>query len=103
MALLMTPIAALCVGSKNMGIREALKRMKGVGVKAMGPDGIPIEAWRCLDDIAIVWLTKFNHIFRLNKMPDEWRSILVLIYMNKGDIQSCANQGTKLTSHNMKI
>jgi len=27
-------------------IRESLKRMKGG--KAMGPDGIPIEVWRCL-------------------------------------------------------
>jgi hypothetical protein len=30
-------------------------------------DGIPIEAWRCLEDIAIVWLTKFNRIFESNK------------------------------------
>ena len=37
-------------------IGEALKRMKGG--KAMGPDGIPIEVWRCLGDRAIVWLTK---------------------------------------------
>ena len=68
-------------------VRETLKRMKGG--KAMGPDGIPIEVWRWLGDIAIVWLTKlFNHIFRSNKMPDEWRrSILVPIYKNKGDIQ----------------
>ena len=51
-------------------VREALKMIKGS--KAMGPDGIPIEVWRCLGDIAIVWLTKlFNHIFRSNKMPDE--------------------------------
>ena len=43
-------------------VREALKRMKGG--KTIGPDGIPIEVWRCLGDIAIVWLTKlFNHIF----------------------------------------
>ena len=42
-------------------VREAL-RMKGG--KAMGPDGIPIEVWICLGDIAIVWLTKlFNHMF----------------------------------------
>ena len=32
-------------------VREALKRMKGG--KAMGPDGIPIEVWRCLGDIVI--------------------------------------------------
>ena len=85
-------------------VREALKRMKGG--KAMGPDGIPIEVWRCLGDIAIVWLTKlFNHIFRSNKMPDEWRrSILVPIYKNKGDIQSCTNyRGIKLMSHTMKL
>jgi hypothetical protein len=38
----------------------------------MGPDGIPIEVWRTLGDVAIVWLTKlFNLIFRLNKMSDE--------------------------------
>ena len=44
-------------------VREALKRMKGG--KVMGPDGIPIEVWRCLGVIAIVWLTKlFNNIFR---------------------------------------
>ena len=43
-------------------VRETLKRMKGG--KAMRPDSIPIKVWRCLEDIAIVWLTKlFNYIF----------------------------------------
>uniref|UniRef100_A0A8I6Y6K2 Reverse transcriptase domain-containing protein n=1 Tax=Hordeum vulgare subsp. vulgare TaxID=112509 RepID=A0A8I6Y6K2_HORVV len=85
-------------------VKEALKRMK-VG-KAMGPDGIPIEVWRGLGDIAIVWLTKlFNLIFRSNKMPEEWRwSILVPIFKNKGDVQSCTNyRGIKLMSHTMKL
>jgi hypothetical protein len=52
----------------------------------MGSDGIPIEVWSSLGDVPIVWLTKlFNLIFRLNKMPDEWRrSILVPIFKNKG-------------------
>jgi hypothetical protein len=51
-------------------VKDALKRMKGG--KAMGPDGIPIEVWRSLEDVAIVWLTKlFNLIFQSNKMPDE--------------------------------
>jgi hypothetical protein len=68
-------------------IGEALKRMKGG--KAMGPDGIPIEVWRCLGERAVVWLTKlFNLIFRSNKMPEEWRrSILVPIFKNKEDVQ----------------
>ena len=81
-------------------VREVLKRMK-MG-KAMGPDGILIKVWRCLEDITIVWLTKmFNDIFRSNKMPEEWRrSILIPIYKNKGDIQSCTNYlGIKLMSH----
>uniref|UniRef100_A0A453CPX0 Reverse transcriptase domain-containing protein n=1 Tax=Aegilops tauschii subsp. strangulata TaxID=200361 RepID=A0A453CPX0_AEGTS len=73
-------------------VKEALKRMKGG--KAMGPDRIPIEVWKGLGDIAIVWLTKlFNLIFRANKMPEEWRrSILVPIY-----------RGIKLMSHTMKL
>jgi hypothetical protein len=53
-------------------VKDALKRMKGG--KAIGPNVIPIEVWRTLGDVAIVWLTKlFNLIFRSNKMPDEWR------------------------------
>jgi hypothetical protein len=56
------------------------------GGKVMGPDGIPIEVWRRLGDIAIVWFTKlFNIIFRCNKMPEKWRwSVLVPIFNNKG-------------------
>jgi hypothetical protein len=51
-------------------VKEAFKKMK-TG-KALGPDDIPIKVWRCLGDIAIVWLTKlFNTIFQSNKMPDE--------------------------------
>jgi hypothetical protein len=53
-----------------------------------------------------VWLTKlFNTIFWSNKMSDEWRrSILVPIFKNKGDIQSCTNyKGIKLMSHTMNL
>jgi hypothetical protein len=85
-------------------MKEDLKKIK-TG-KVLGPDDIPIEVWRCLGDIAIVWLTKlFNIIFRSNKMPDEWRrSILVPIFKNKGDIQSCTTyRGIKLMSHTMKF
>jgi hypothetical protein len=72
----------------------------------MGPDGIPIEVWRSVRDVAIVSLTKlFNFIFRSNKMPDEWRwSILVPIFKNKEDMRSCTNyREIKLISHTMKL
>ncbi|XP_071683346.1 uncharacterized protein [Lolium perenne] len=85
-------------------VKEALKRMKG-GM-AMGPDCIPIEVWRGLRDIAIVWLTKlFKSIFRANKMPEEWRcSILVPIFKNKGGVQSFTNySGIKLIIHTMNL
>jgi hypothetical protein len=85
-------------------VKDDLKMMKRG--KTMGPDGISIEVWRTLGDVAIVWLTKlFNLIFRSNKMPDEWRrSILVPIFKNKGDMQSCTNyRGIKLMSHTMKL
>jgi hypothetical protein len=38
-------------------------------------------------------------------MPKEWRrSILVPIFKNKGDVQSCTNyRGIKLMSHTMKL
>jgi hypothetical protein len=58
-------------------VKDALKRMKGG--KAMGPDGIPIEIWRSLGDVAIVWLTKlFNLIFRSNKNKGMCKVVLII-------------------------
>ncbi|XP_078172001.1 uncharacterized protein LOC144566019 [Carex rostrata] len=37
-------------------VKEALKRMKVC--KALGPDNIPIEVWRCLEDVGVAWLTQ---------------------------------------------
>ncbi|GJR37011.1 retrovirus-related pol polyprotein LINE-1 [Tanacetum coccineum] len=74
--------------------------------KAVGPDQIPIEAWRCLEDEGVKWLTcLFNKIFLSAKMPEEWRlSEVIPIYKNKGDAQACSNyRGIKLLSHTMKL
>ena len=85
-------------------VRSAMKRMKGN--KAVGPDGIPVEAWRCLGEVGVVFLTRlFNNSLEGEKMPDEWRkSVLIPIFKNKGDMQSCNNyRGIKLISHTMKL
>ncbi|KAL0906721.1 hypothetical protein M5K25_025237 [Dendrobium thyrsiflorum] len=85
-------------------VREALKKMK-CG-KAVGPDDIPIEVWKCLGEDGISWLTKlFNIILKTKKMPDEWRkSVLIPIFKNKGDAQDCANyRGIKLMCHTLKL
>ncbi|MCJ8739627.1 hypothetical protein PDJAM_G00049210 [Pangasius djambal] len=46
---------------------------------------------------------KVSH--KSEKMPEEWRSsVLVPIFKNKGDVQSCSNcRGIKLMSHTMKL
>jgi len=52
------------------------------------------------------WLTVlFNVIFRMKRMPDEWRwSTMITLFKNKGDIQNCNNyRGIKLLIHTMKV
>ncbi|KAK3566754.1 hypothetical protein QTP86_004437 [Hemibagrus guttatus] len=64
-------------------VRKALKRMKSG--KAVGPDGIPVEVWKCLGEAAVEFLTSlFNRVLESEKMPEEWRrSVLVPIFKNK--------------------
>ncbi|KAK3542239.1 hypothetical protein QTP86_021401, partial [Hemibagrus guttatus] len=85
-------------------VRKALKRMKSG--KAVGPDDIPVEVWKCLGEAAVEFLTSlFNRVLERERMPEEWRrSVLVPIFKNKGDVQSCSNyRGIKSMSHTMKV
>ncbi|KAK3539481.1 hypothetical protein QTP70_008869 [Hemibagrus guttatus] len=85
-------------------VRKALKRMKSG--KAVGPDDIPVEVWKCLGEAAVEFLASlFNRVLESERMPEEWRrSVLVPIFKNKGDVQSCSNyRGIKLMSHTMKL
>ncbi|XP_071719305.1 uncharacterized protein [Rutidosis leptorrhynchoides] len=70
-------------------VRSTLRKMGRN--KAAGPDQIPIEAWWCLGDNGVRWLTcLFNKTYRNSKIPMEWRvSETIPIYKNKGDAQTC--------------
>ncbi|KAK3552554.1 hypothetical protein QTP86_014821, partial [Hemibagrus guttatus] len=85
-------------------VRKTLKRMKSG--KAVGPDDIPVDVWKCLGEAAVEFLANlFNRVLESERMPEEWkRSVLVPIFKNKGDVQSCSNyRGIKLMSHTMKV
>ena len=85
-------------------VRENMQRMKNG--KAVGPDDIPGEVWKCLGESALKFLTKlYNRTMESERMPEEWRdSVLIPIFKNKGDVQSCSNyRGIKLISHTMKL
>ncbi|GJU40600.1 putative pre-mRNA-processing factor 6-like [Tanacetum coccineum] len=93
-----------CSRIRHTEVKEALRKMGRN--KAVGPDEIPIEAWRCLGGEGVRWLTiLFNKTFLRAKMPEEWRlSEVIPIYKNKGDAQTCSNyRGIKLLSHTMKL
>ena len=85
-------------------VMENMQRMKNG--KAVGLDDIPVEVWKYLEESALKFLTKlYNRTMESERMPEEWRdSVLIPIFKNKGDVQSCSNyRGIKLISHTMKL
>ena len=91
-----------CVSREE--VKNALRRMKKG--KAVGPDELPVEVWKCIGEMGIKFLTRlFNRLLMGERMPEEWRrSVLIPIYKNKGDAQCCGNyRGIKLMSHRMKV
>ena len=53
-------------------IKNALRKMKNA--KALGPDAIPIEVWKGLGEIGIMWLTKlFKKLVATKRMPNDWK------------------------------
>ena len=68
-----------------------------------------VSLLRCgnaLGEVGVSRITKLsNKIIMTRKMHEDWRkNILLPIYKNKGDIQSCNNYGgIKLMSQTMKL
>ena len=89
-----------CVSREE--VKNALRRMKKV--KAVGPDELPVEVWKCVEKMEREFLTRlFNRLLMGEWMPEKCRSVLILIYKKKGDAQCCGNfRGIKLMSHTMK-
>ena len=74
--------------------------------KAVGPDELPVDVWKCMGKMGLKLLTKmFNRLLIGERMLEEWRrSVLIPIHKNKGDSQFCGNyRGIKLMSHTMKV
>ena len=91
-----------CVSKEE--VKNALRRMKKG--KAVGPDELPVEVWKCMEKMGIKVLTRlFNRLLMSEQMPEEWRrSVLITIYKNKGDAQCCGNyRKIKLMRHTMKV
>ena len=85
-------------------VRENTRRMK-TG-KAVGPQDMPVEVWKCQGEIALEFITiLYNRTMESERMPVEWRdSILIQIFKNKDVVESCGNyRGIKLISHTMKV
>ena len=73
--------------------------------KAVGPDELPVEVWKCMGEMGIKFLFKlFNKLLIGERMLEAWRSELIPIYKNKGEKQCCGNyRGIKLMNHTMTI
>ena len=77
-------------------VRTGFRKMK---------KGIPVETWIALGNKGVKFLVNFfNRLLREEKMPDEWRSMLVPLYKGKGDIRENGNYWEiKLMNHTMKL
>ena len=82
---------------KREEVKNALRKI--IKDKAVGPDELSVEVWKCMGEMGIKFLTRlFNRLLVGERMPEEWRrSVFIPIYKNKEDAQCCGNyRGIKL-------
>ncbi|KAK6740540.1 hypothetical protein RB195_008789 [Necator americanus] len=74
--------------------------------KATGPDDIPADFRKLLEDRRSVWLaTLFNKIVAEGRTPDFWQTSMTLpVWKGKGDLADCASyRPIRLLCHTMKV
>ena len=63
-----------CISKEE--VKNALRRMKKG--KAVEPDELPVEVWKCMKEMGIVFLTRlFKRLLMGERMPEEWRRIVL--------------------------
>ncbi|KAK3534149.1 hypothetical protein QTP86_002297 [Hemibagrus guttatus] len=68
-------------------VRKALKRMKSG--KAVGPDDIPVEVWKCLGEAAVEFLTSlFNRV--LERVAEKYVRVVQDMYERSRTVVRCA-------------
>ena len=61
-----------CVSREE--VKNELRRMKKG--KAVGPDELPVEVWKCMGKIRIKFSTRlFNRLLVGKRMPEEWGGV----------------------------
>ena len=51
--------------------------------KALEPNGIAIEVWKCLDEVGVFWLTKLLNKIIIKKISEELEEEHFSIYIQK--------------------
>ena len=65
-----------CVSREE--VKNALRKMKKG--KAVGPNELPVEVWKCMGEMGIKFLTRlFNRLLMDEQMPEEWRRSVLTV------------------------
>ena len=91
------------LGILKSEVEYAIKTAKNN--KAVGPDNIPIEMWKALDDRNLTSLTEFlNRIYETGEIPREWLKSVFIPLPKKNNPKSCDEyRMISLMSHTLKI
>ena len=84
-------------------VAKQIKKMQNS--KACGPDGVPSESVRLVDQIDPILICDQMNAALEKDIPAVWRtSILTPLYKGKGNVTECNNyRGIKLMCHGMKL